>query len=175
MPARNGQWMLLVLVFVLVTGSDASNLRNSYASHIETDAAVGYVGERLTEVKPSTAAAGPRIADTQHAAQQTYRKLSQAEQNAAAAIASPAAPSAGGHKGLFPVDSLEVAVLVIAGVVLFIAAGRVLSSHSVRPSASKKRSHPLFLLLPAHRACRRHVCRVWWMHTNVVTGAAITV
>jgi hypothetical protein len=121
----------MVLVFILATGSYASGLSNSDAIYLQTDASGGDVGGRLTGVKPSTAAdAGPRIAYTRHAAQQTGRKLSQAEQSGSAAITSPAAPPADGHKALFPVGSLEVAVLVVAGVVLFIAAGTVILSIS---------------------------------------------
>jgi hypothetical protein len=118
--------MLLVFILPVVAGSHASGLRNSDTPHIQRDVASGDAGGRLTGVKGSTAAdAGPRIADTKHAAPNTGRKLSQAKQNVPASIENPAAPSADGHKALFPVGSLEVAVLVIAGVVLFIAAGRV--------------------------------------------------
>jgi hypothetical protein len=72
----------------------------------------------------------PRTASSQQDSQQSTRHLTQTRDSSKDGTAATAASSASAHdhKPLFPISGLEVAVLVIAGVVLFIAAG-VLSGY----------------------------------------------
>jgi hypothetical protein len=60
---------------------------------------------------------------TNKALPQTARQLKQTQTHIQGAASPPQQQQHGDHKPLFPVSGLEVAVLVIAGVVLFIAAG----------------------------------------------------
>lgn len=63
------------------------------------------------------------VGHTDQGLPQAARQLKQTHTSSQGATSPPQQQQHGDHKPLFPVSGLEVAVLVIAGVVLFIAAG----------------------------------------------------
>lgn len=100
-------------------------LQQTFAAGARSDVLNADVSEILS------AADGPRIACGQQGVQQTARHLAQASPQNEGPVGIAAAPKAADHKPLFPVSGLEVAVLVIAGVVLFIAAGKRDNRHAM--------------------------------------------
>jgi hypothetical protein len=136
MLARQLCMLLTVLAIAQSTGSAHSSdvAVNSATRQPDTrsdsiDAAPGelHVGVKATAAVPRLAV--PRIASEQQGSQQSTRHLTHSQdrtKDATGTAAAARSSSGHDHKPLFPIGGLEIAVLVIAGVVLFIAAGVLL-------------------------------------------------